>query len=168
MMAMPLKIAYLGTQLYNVERNAVSKEVSCSQPEDNQNSTTSYEGVEEQTAKKWDNAEETFASGGAWHQHKLVVKTLHERKNNGREVKGAPEGWKLYLDHIHKKYGARSKCISIGCGDGKVEMIMVEIGLCETAEGIDLSPVRVERANKYVNFLSDRLDFQNNVCAAWR
>ena len=97
--------------------------------------------IAKQIAKKWDNANENFSAGGAWHQHPLVVKTVKERL-----ASGSPS----LVHHIREKYGVRSKCLSIGCGDGGIEVEMVQAGLCETMEGIDLSPVRIDRANQKV------------------
>ena len=74
-------------------------------------------------------------TGGAWHQHPLVVRTYKQRLASGSES---------FVAHIREKYGVRAKCLSIGCGDGGIEVEMVQAGLCETMEGIDLSPVPAE------------------------
>jgi len=92
-------------------------------------------------ADKWDKAADTFVSGGAWHQHPLVVRTYKQRLASGSET---------FVTHLREKYGVRAKCLSIGCGDGGIEVEMVQAGLCETMEGIDLSPARVNSANQRV------------------
>jgi 2-polyprenyl-3-methyl-5-hydroxy-6-metoxy-1,4-benzoquinol methylase len=102
-------------------------------------------------AKKWDESNKTFVAGGAWHQHALVVKTYKQRLAAGSEN---------FVSHILNRYGKKTKCLSIGCGDGGIETEMVEEGLCETMKGIDLSPIRVEGANSNVPLhLKEKLVF---------
>lgn len=101
--------------------------------------------LDEETAKriasKWDASKDTFAGGGSWHQHPLVVKTYKKRLGVGSDD---------MVSHLLETYGKREKCLSIGCGDGGIEVQMVQSGLCESMKGIDLSPVRVEAANHHI------------------
>mmetsp|Transcript_32223 Transcript_32223/g.47221 ORF Transcript_32223/g.47221 Transcript_32223/m.47221 type:complete len:416 (-) Transcript_32223:2896-4143(-) len=103
-------------------------------------------------ASKWDNAQETFAKGGAWHQHPLVVKTYKERLAGGHGS---------MVSRIVDDYGKKGRCLSIGCGDGGIEIEMVQGGLCDTMRGIDLSPVRVARANENVpDHMKEKIEFR--------
>ena len=103
----------------------------------------------EQVSSKWDKA--APPSEGAWYTNKLVVSTFQKR------LAGAGTNW---VEHLKARYGARRNCISIGCGDGGVEAQMVQAGLCHTMQGIDLSPVRIQRANAAVPlYLHGRLNF---------
>lgn len=103
-------------------------------------------------SSKWDNAQETFAKGGAWHQHPLVVKTYKERVAGGHGS---------MVSRILDAYGKKGRCLSIGCGDGGIELQMVQGGLCDTMRGIDLSPVRIARANENVpDHLKEAIEFR--------
>ncbi|KAL3793998.1 hypothetical protein ACHAWO_004076 [Cyclotella atomus] len=104
------------------------------------------------TQEKWDNAQQTFAEGGAWHQHPLVTKTYAERLGAGSEDR---------ISHLIDNYGEGKTCISIGCGDGGIEVELVRRGFCATLKGIDLSPVRVANSNaKVPEDLKDRMEFR--------
>lgn len=98
--------------------------------------------VAQAIARKWDKAEETHKKGGgAWHQDPSVVKEFESRQAAGSSS---------FIEHVKQKFGTFEKCISIGCGDGGIEVSIVEAGLCKYIRGIDLSPVRVSRATKRV------------------
>lgn len=104
----------------------------------------------DRVSEKWDKA--APPSTGAWYTHKLVVKTFSERL-----AAGSPN----WVEHLKERYGARRKCLSIGCGDGGVERDMVRAGFCNQMLGIDLSPVRVGKANANVPLhLRERLEFK--------
>lgn len=48
--------------------------------------------------------------------------------------------WYAYLrDH----YGPRASCLSLCCGDGAVERNLLHLGVCQSCEGIDISPVAI-------------------------
>jgi 2-polyprenyl-3-methyl-5-hydroxy-6-metoxy-1,4-benzoquinol methylase len=103
------------------------------------------------TKEKWDNAQQNFAEGGAWHQHPLVTKTYSKRL-------GAGSG--DMISHLIDNYGQGKTCISIGCGDGGIEVALVTRRFCATLKGIDLSPVRVASSNARVpEYLKDRIEF---------
>ena len=109
------------------------------------------EGDAAKIAKKWDEAVQTFVSGGTWHQHPLVVSTYKNRLSAGSIN---------FVEHLKERYGVLDKCISIGCGDGGIEQEMVIGGLCKYMRGIDLSPVRVKFANDHVpDELRSQLEF---------
>jgi 2-polyprenyl-3-methyl-5-hydroxy-6-metoxy-1,4-benzoquinol methylase len=103
-------------------------------------------------AEKWDNANKTFVKGGAWHQHPLVVKTYAQSLASNSDN---------FVTHLLETYGKRSKCLSIGCGDGGIEIQMVQSGLCATTmKGIDLSSPRISLANEKVPmYLRDKIEF---------
>jgi 2-polyprenyl-3-methyl-5-hydroxy-6-metoxy-1,4-benzoquinol methylase len=103
------------------------------------------------TQQKWDNAQQTFAEGGAWHQHPLVTKTYAEWLGAGSRE------WRYLIDN----YGEGKTCISIGCGDGGIKVELVRRGFCATLKGINLSPVRVANSNARVpGDLKDRMEFR--------
>ena len=110
----------------------------------NKENTTVYtldDASAQKIANKWDKARDTFVTGGAWHQHPLVVKSYKQRL-----AANSPN----FVAHLLEKYGKRQKCLSIGCGDGGIELEMVKGGVYETMRGVDLSPARVETANQAV------------------
>eukprot|EP00978_Attheya_sp_CCMP212_P011656 scaffold28859_cov41-Attheya_sp.AAC.1 len=108
--------------------------------------------VSDRIASKWDNAQDTFAKGGAWHQHPLVVSEYKKRLAAGHDN---------MVSHILTTYGKKDKCLSIGCGDGGIEIEMVRGGLCSTIKGIDLSPVRIARADENIpDDLKDKIEFK--------
>lgn len=107
--------------------------------------------VAERIAKKWDEHKNTFQQGGAWHEHPLLVKTYQQRLASGN---------KNMVSHLLDQNGKKQNCLSIGCGDGGIEIDMVSSGLCQKMKGIDLSPVRIQEANsKIPPDLTDRVVF---------
>lgn len=103
-------------------------------------------------AEKWDKARDTYAKGGAWHQHPLVVSTYKQRLAAGSES---------FVKHLLQTHGKRRKCLSIGCGDGGIEIEMVQGGLCESMKGIDLSPARIALATANIpNAIKDKVEFR--------
>ena len=102
-------------------------------------------------ADKLDKARYTFVTRGVWHQHPLVFKSYKQRL-----AANSPN----FVSHILEKYGKRQKCLSIGCGDGGIELEMVKGDVHETMRGIDLSSARVETSNQAVpEELKSKMEF---------
>ena len=95
----------------------------------------------DRVAEKWDRARRQSEGGAAWYNHPVVVSTY-----KARLAAGSPNE----VEHLKLNYGVFDRCLSIGCGDGPLEIQMVQAGLCKHMKGVDLSPRRIGRAQQSV------------------
>jgi SAM-dependent methyltransferase len=108
-------------------------------------------GYAERVAARWAAADDTIRS--FW-QSPVVMAEINRRITGDPDL--AP------LEYFRRRYcpSPRGRGLSLGSGDGQLEIAVVESGVCERIVGIDISPERVRRATERVpDHLRDRVTF---------
>jgi SAM-dependent methyltransferase len=114
-------------------------------------STTTASDYAARVAAHWAKTDDTVRS--FW-QSPVVQEEINRRISGDRSV--------TPLEHFRRTYCAKPRGLglSLGSGDGQLEIAAVESGICERVVGIDISPERVQRATERVpERLRDRVTF---------
>ena len=102
-------------------------------------------------AAHWGRVDDTVRS--FW-QSPVVTAEINRRITGDRSV--------TPLEHFRRRYCPRPRGLglSLGSGDGRLEIAAVELGVCERIVGVDISPERVRRARERVpEHLRSRVTF---------
>jgi SAM-dependent methyltransferase len=114
----------------------------------------------EQVGSVWGVADETIRS---WWQSPVAVRECN-RRITGDPLLSPPEYFKRrYCEET------RGTAISLGAGGGELERQMLDLGVCQSILGVDISRQRVDSANATVPaHLRDRLRFECHNLETWR
>ncbi len=99
----------------------------------------------ETVASFWDQMSEgTFSEAVYWCAHPAVAERYHRRACAGREEY---QHWvDLSCGHFLGDRRPLQSILSIGCGDGDLERHLCMLNAATSIHGVDISPVRIERA----------------------
>lgn len=113
-----------------------------------------------QVAEHWSQPEPHIRS---WWQSPVVLAEVRRR------VTGDPR--KSVEEYFRDRYcpSPFGRALSLGAGNGQLELSMLELGVCDEILGIDISEARVEYANAQIpRAFKDRLAFECHNLEIWR